>query len=169
MRVLKHTLVLMLLVAAGVIFPLRRAQQAFGARPVALGLVGTRKPTFRRRVGGPRFDFKRANPTQSPFATDGPVAVRRVARRRLTFAAATAASQFRAHQNHSASAASTPARFASVAQKAVGAHAASLDCLPPAAADRFPEPRRLNLPTLPPPVACATQAVGDTPVPPPRC
>ena len=161
MTLLKVTLCLTLIFAAAVLYPLRRAQQAFAPRtgPTAVASTGRRK--LRRRPGSVIL----AAHYQGEFEareSAAPVRVKAPRRRRTVSTVAHVRSASAAWRVQKQS----PAHPAPAAHDS-GA-AAHFDFAPPGRVTRLPQPECLGTPAVIPPLSVTTQAVGDIPEPPPK-
>jgi hypothetical protein len=161
MTLLKATLCLTLIFAAAVLFPLRRAQQAFAARTGTTGVTSTGRPKLRRRPGRVILAAHYQGEIEARESA-APVRVKAPRRRRTvsTVAHVRSASPPRHVQKQSAQR-QTPAAHDSGA-------AAHCDFAPPGRVTRLPQPECLGTPAANPPLSVTTQAVGDIPEPPPK-
>jgi hypothetical protein len=159
---LKATLCFTLIFAAGVLFPLRRAQQAFAPRSSGTALASVPRFKLRRRLGRTVLAAHRQHSTRASELA-APVKVKAPKRRRtistVSHVSSTAALR---HSHHKQSPqAGTPA-------PATTDSAFHCDFAPPGRAARLPEPECVVSAPAFPPLSVTTQAVGDTPVPPPK-
>ena len=142
MTVLKATVVLLLVSAAAVIIPLRRAQRAFAAISGHSGYSAAHRPVLRRRTNGPRANLRSA-------AQDAP-----------TTASAEASRNDHPHPT-------APKRVVSAAP-GTDTQTIHADCALLGRAQQLPQPERLTAHVASPQLVVTAQAVGDTPVPPPK-
>jgi len=162
--VLKATVVLLVVSAAAVIIPLRRAQRAFAAISGHSGYSAAQRPLVRRRPSGPRASLRSAQEVQSQKLSAATLVVASRGRRVRTVAAATAS---KANQPRGERQQPAPQRLASAAQSA-DHQSAHHDCALLVGARQFPRPERLDASVSSSAMVVTAQAVGDTPVPPPK-
>ena len=161
MHLLKSVLVIALLTAAVVLFPLRRAQAAFAARQAGSVAATPRKPARRRLfLGGAIVQAS----THSPLASRAA----RGSRREAVQSAARLQSVAAGHNTlKSASAAAVHV----VGSSADGAQAdGTHDCCDPLVDSviTVPQPDQLATVSPSPEPAVTAQSVGEIPVPPPK-
>jgi hypothetical protein len=162
MTLLKAIVCLALIFAAVVLFPLRRAQQAFAPRGAGATVASAPRPKFRRRPGRALAAIRRHHAVvASEFATAVKV---KAPRRRRT--ASTVSHVRSAQLSRHAMKPSSPGH--APAAHAADSGATHFDFAPPGRAVRPPEPECARTPVANPPLSVTPQAVGDIPVPPPK-
>jgi hypothetical protein len=161
MTLLKATLCLALIFAAVVLIPLRRAQQAFAPRSGGLAVASVPRFKLRRRLGRTLTAAQREQPPKLCEVT-APTKVKAPRRRRTISTvshARSAPTLLQSHKQSPHAGATAPA----------AAHAAfHCDFAPPGRATRLAEPECVMTAAASAPLSATTQAVGDTPVPPPK-
>jgi hypothetical protein len=161
MHLLKSVLVIALLTAAVVLFPLRRAQAAFAARHAGAVAANPRKPARRRLLPGGAIVHAS---THSPLAS-------RSARgsRREVVQSAVRVQEVAARQEKMESASHAAGHLAG--SSADGAQAdGTHDCCDPLVDSviTVPQPDQLTTVSPSPDPVVAAQPVGEIPVPPPK-
>ena len=159
MTVLKATLVLLLVTAAAVIGPYRRAQRAFAATSPQPAFAAASRGAIRRRVSRPAIGRAPTRGSKVQYASaQTSVAARRGGRR--TRAVATLVHASRTGTVQEASRQST-----SVASQNSSGH---IGPALPDRPERFFHAQHFQAASPTPPLAAATQVVRDIPKPPPK-
>jgi hypothetical protein len=161
MTLLKATLCFTLIFAAGVLFPLRRAQQAFAPRVSGMAVASVRQFKLRRRLGRTVLAAHRQHSTRASELA-APVKVKAPRRRRTISTVSRVSSAAAPRQIHK------QALRAAAPAPAAAQLPSDCDFAPPGRAARLPEPECAVSASSSPPLSVTTQAVGDTPVPPPK-
>jgi hypothetical protein len=161
MTLLKATLCFTLIFAAVVLFPLRRAQQAFAPRSGSPAVASVPRFKLRRRLSRSILAARREHSTRASELA-APVKVKAPRRRRTVSTVSHVRSALTLREAHKQS------PHAGAGAPAVSRAAFNCDFAPPGRATRLPEPECVVSAFSSPPLSVTTQAVGDTPVPPPK-